>query len=739
MVWHLPVLRGWRMVWPLAGLGAVALCGALAVILAWWRSGGASRRAEVWRAYMAGTITSWGLAQIALAGQAALNVNPTVGFADVLMFAAFAWAIAAFLHMPRQRSGGYSGVHIALDSLLIGAGITAVWWVIVVGPPSADRLSFSLLFAQLSPMYEDWTVFGLTIMLLARDPGSRAVWLAAGTGLLTIGDLLSMPTDLHAERFIVVPSIAAWGAAWVLLAIGFVRFRLATVDGRYVDPRNLRDGVSSAMAQLIAVLSVLTCIVASPGGPVGSVSTWLMMLLVILIIIREAVLTVIRIHMTRDLWEQAYRDPLTGLWNRNGLVEQMSTLQTWRPWVLLDLDLDQFHAFNAAFGVPAGDALLRRVGELLQQGSPRDGVVARIDGDEFAVLCPGSVLEGRQLAHILAKGITAMQVDEDDSLHLDIKIGIAPVATLRPGAVGDAMLTSDDPTSALVRAAWAMSSARVDDANRVVVFTSDLGDARARQLELERRLRHAIEHGLIDVYAQPIVDANTHQVVGFEALARWTDSLLGRVSPAEFVPIAEETGMVIDLGEVVLRRSFDEARACGVMDSDLWFSVNVSPLQLRTSRLVPLVGALLEEYHYPAERLILEVTEVVLVEEDDVALDRLQELLSLGVKIAIDDFGSGYSALGYLMRLPTCHLKIDRQLLVAARVDAKTRTIVSAIVDLGRRLDLYVVIEGVEDQEDLDLCIEVGADAVQGYYFAHPQPWAEAMAQVGRVVERHRG
>lgn len=293
----------------------------------------------------------------------------------------------------------------------------------------------------------------------------------------------------------------------------------------------------------------------------------------------------------------------------------------------------------------------------------------------------------------------------------------------RPGAEADRL-------TALVESAAALRAAKARGRDQVAVYQGGVAAARQRRLAVERRLRATLDGGRLDVHAQPIVDLRNTEIRGFEALARWHDAELGHVSPSEFVPVAEQTGMIVALGEQVLHAALAQARASGVLGRELAVTVNASPLQLRSPRFVPLVDALLAEYELDPRLLVLEVTEAVLVDDDDPAVEALTELADAGVRIAIDDFGSGYSALGYLRRLPVDVLKVDRSWVVDATRDARTRHVVSSVVELAHKLRLSVVMEGIEDEDIAESCRLLGADAGQGWHFGRPQTWAVARSLV---------
>jgi diguanylate cyclase len=246
---------------------------------------------------------------------------------------------------------------------------------------------------------------------------------------------------------------------------------------------------------------------------------------------------------------------------------------------------------------------------------------------------------------------------------------------------------------------------------------------------VEDRLRQAIAAGAVGVAFQPIVDLASREVSGAEALARWTDDELGVVDPGEFIPVAEETGLVVALGEAVLDRTLDAAARYDFAGLGLRVNCNVSPVQLRVPGFHKVVTEALAAHRVPPGVLVVEITEAVLVEEDGPAVRTLRKLAEAGVTIAIDDFGTGYSALGYLRRPPAHVLKVDRSLTLALAHEPQARAIVRAVVDLGRSIGLSVVVEGVETPQTADLAAGLGASFGQGAMFGDAVPAADLVAK----------
>jgi diguanylate cyclase (GGDEF)-like protein len=467
------------------------------------------------------------------------------------------------------------------------------------------------------------------------------------------------------------------------------------------------------------------------------IGTSLFLVTVALLVVREAMNSRIRSRLVTWLSTEALRDALTDLPNRRALTTMIRNVDLTTPWVLLTVDLDGFKEVNDLLGPEAGDELIVAVAGALQRTCPASGVVARIGGDEFGVLSPGTVQDGEHLAERLATAVRTTVHDRELGVALSASVGVGRVLP-EP----DAAASADRPSSgaadveprgrltALVESAAALRAAKAVGRDQVAVYPGAVEQARQRRLLIERRLRSALDAGTLDMHAQPLIHLRSGRIAGFESLARWTDELLGSVSPAEFVPVAEQSGLITALGEFALRNTLLQARAGGVTGLDVELGVNVSPIQLRLPSFAPMVVDLVAELGLAPRQLLLEVTEAILVDEDDPASGSLAALAAAGIQLAIDDFGTGYSALGYLRRLPVDMLKIDRSWVVASVHDQRTRDIVGGVVSLAHTLGATVVMEGIEDTATARMCVDVGADLGQGFLFGRPQPWPLAAEEL---------
>jgi diguanylate cyclase (GGDEF)-like protein len=383
---------------------------------------------------------------------------------------------------------------------------------------------------------------------------------------------------------------------------------------------------------------------------------------------------------------------------------------------VLVLGLDNFKAVNDTLGHGIGDQLLRAVAKRLRSTLRDEDAIARLNSDEFAIL-QGGVTRPEDvvlLARRLLEAIADPFLLEDHSVVIGASIGIA----VSPG-------DGDDSEKLLKNADMALSRAKNDFRGTFSFFEAEM-DARAQvRRKVEIDLRDAIQNDLLQPYYQPLVDLATGRITGFEALVRWPDPERGMIAPAEFIPVAEETGLIAPLGGLMLRR------AC--MDAALWpddvrVAVNLSPLQFRTGNLLSLVMDALKQSGLAARRLELEITETLLLEKSSQVLATLHALRALGVRISMDDFGTGYSSLSYLRSFPFDKIKIDRSFVQEVDANRDAQAIIRSIVSLGKGLGVTITAEGVETEAELSCLRAEGCHEGQGFLFSRARPHAEIMA-----------
>jgi diguanylate cyclase (GGDEF)-like protein/PAS domain S-box-containing protein len=418
------------------------------------------------------------------------------------------------------------------------------------------------------------------------------------------------------------------------------------------------------------------------------------------------------------LAHDATHDPLTRLANRTLVLDRLDVRGRRGAATVLFLDLDKFKVINDSLGHSVGDQVLRIVGERLRRCSGRDDLVGRLGGDEFVVVTnevtePGEV---RALAEHLRSALAEPIGVLGRQLHLDASIGVVLVD-------GADRRTADD----LLRDAdIAMYQAKTLGRGRHHFFDVGLRERMQRRLRMEQDLRDAVHEGQLWPAYQPVVDLRTGEMVAVEALLRWTHPRHGAISPAEFIPLAEESDLINVIGKEMLRATTRElaARRTGPR-LDLTLKVNLSTRQLDDPHLVPAVQDALTSTGLPAAALCLEVTESALMRDQEAAAEVLAALRSLGVLLAIDDFGTGYSSLAQLRRLTLDTLKIDRSFITGIAESRDAAAIVTSIIAMAHAVDLTVIAEGVESAEQLELLRTLDCDQAQGYHLGRPVPAAE--------------
>ncbi len=390
---------------------------------------------------------------------------------------------------------------------------------------------------------------------------------------------------------------------------------------------------------------------------------------------------------------------------------------------VLVLGLDNFKAVNDTLGHAIGDNLLRAVAKRLRSTLREEDAIARLNSDEFAILLSGATRpeDATLLARRLLEAIADPFLLEDHSVVIGASIGIA----VSPG-------DGDDSDKLLKNADLALSRAKKDFRGTFSFFEAEM-DARAQgRRKIETDLRDAIHTGVLQPHYQPLVNLSTGRITGFEALVRWPDPERGMISPAEFIPVAEETGLINALGGLMLRRAcMDAAR----WPDDVRVAVNLSPLQFRVGNLLALVMDVLKQSGLAARRLELEITETLLLEKSSQVLATLHALRALGVRISMDDFGNGYSSLSYLRSFPFDKIKVDRSFVQEVDANRDAQAIIRSIVSLGKGLGVTITAEGVETEAELSCLRAEGCHEGQGFLFSRARPQAEIMA----LLQAQRG
>jgi diguanylate cyclase (GGDEF)-like protein/PAS domain S-box-containing protein len=414
----------------------------------------------------------------------------------------------------------------------------------------------------------------------------------------------------------------------------------------------------------------------------------------------------------------AYHDNLTGLPNRSLLQDRLAhsiarAERSGRKVGVLFIDLDNFKNINDTLGHDVGDELLRQVSRRLTECVRLEDTIARQGGDEFIVLLD-SLDDGRG-ASVVAQKIL-------NTLRQPFQLGATEQHV--SGSVGIALYPEDgrDPQTLMKSADTAMFHGKGLGKNTYQYFTAQMNIAVKRRMTLESALRRAVMQKDFMLHYQPQINLETGEIIAVEALVRWKTEDSGTVMPADFIPLAEETGLIIEIGRRVLARACRQAADWQSQLPGLTLCVNLSVRQLQAPGLLGDVTVALEQSGLPADRLVLEITESVLMEDVDRSIRALYALKALGIRLAIDDFGTGHSSLSYLRQLPVDILKIDRSFVAELRGDSDGQTIVGVVINLGHSLGLRIVAEGVEDPWQLSALRVAACDEAQGFLLARPLP-----------------
>lgn len=434
--------------------------------------------------------------------------------------------------------------------------------------------------------------------------------------------------------------------------------------------------------------------------------------------LREAVVERARLREIRDmavkLEHMAHHDPLTGLGNRallmNTLNDALNAIDTSGGFNVLLLDLDRFKVINDTLGHACGDLLLTTTANRITSVLGPGDLAARLGGDEFAIVQRVSrdgELEARKLASRLQEIVTSGLLLEGHEVAVGTSIGIACAPA--HGATVSQLLQNAD---------FALYRAKAAGRGTFIVFEEGMGMVLQDQHVLEIDLRFALQRNEFELHYQPIINIANDTVSGFEALVRWRHPHMGLIAPDRFIPLAEETGAIVTLGEWVLTRAAKDAMT---WPDRIRLAVNLSPVQLRQGSIVEAVAAALESSGLPTSRLELEVTETVMLAGAQ-SREALKALGAMGISIVLDDFGTGYASLGYLAGMSFTKIKIDRGFIADLPTNATSRAIVGAIANLARELDMEVTAEGVETEEQLLILKAAACTNAQGYYFDRPRP-----------------
>jgi diguanylate cyclase (GGDEF)-like protein len=709
-----PEDEGWALLYDLVLYNAVCLGGALVCLRAARRR---PAQAVAWRAVAAAQVLTVG-GNVWYTLVVARQADPPLPLlADVFWLIYYLFLYVALIALIRSRVIRFHA-SMWLDGLIGALGATAVAVSVLLGPSLAltggDAVSVAVALAY--PV-ADVLLLALLVAVgailgLRREP---VLWLF-GAGLVAnlVGDIVYL--DLAASGIYMEggPLDLAWLLSAVLLACAAARSQSAS-DG-LVATSGSRVGWRVLAVPMICNAVSLALLGAGWGDRFTDVAAWCAVGCVLAGFLRTG-LTFREVRGFHEMREQARTDELTGLPNRRVLFESagmvLSTATAARPAALLLLDLNGFKEVNDSLGHHAGDELLRQLAPRLS-GAFTDGqLLARLGGDEFAVLLPSASLpEALATAHAIEDLLTAPFSVEGVRVHVGASIGVAT-----------APVPAADVTDLLRCADMAMYEAKTARAG-VCAYVPDPSGGTGDRLRTMEELREALTAGQLLVHLQPQVGLADQRVVGTEALVRWQHPTRGLLSPADLLPAAEQAGLLHPLADTVLELALTAA-ARWWPTAAVPVSVNLAAANVSDLDLPQKVAGALARHRLPAAALTLELVEDTLMIDPDRGRRVLGELRALGVRTSIDDYGTGYSSLAYLRRLPADELKLDRSLTRDLDTDPAAAAIVEHTVALAHALGLSLVAEGVEDETTAAVLTGLGCDVAQGYAIARPMPVEE--------------
>ncbi len=647
--------------------------------------------------------------------------------------------ITVGMSMLVRRRRGMNAAGVLGDALIVGLGSWLISWVAFLEPTLrlSDEPVLSSLVAGFYQPTGSVILFLMAVYLFTESTSNIASWLIGGTVLLMlVGDLLyALVTAGHVGDGILVLSTALYTMAYFTVAAAFMHRSITAIEHSQGTGDSQR-----LLGRLIITTSslVFPVIVLAASGPQDTSDQIVRSMSALVLAGAVTLRVVFSVRANSDaqaeLLRAAQTDPLTGLPNRILLLEQISSYvhEAWRADrepTLYFVDLDRFKNIHDSLGHSAGDEVLRIVAERLVNAAPPEAMVARLSGDEYVVLDPttktlgsASALAERLLA-VFREPIALAQGD----VFVTASIGVSSI---------DSMAAK--PEDVLRHADTAMYRAKDSGRNCMAFYDESMHERIAHRLSVETALYRALDRHELRLFHQPILDLDTGEVVGFEALMRWQQGDGTIVSPAEFIPIAEDTGTIVPIGAWALLEALTQLRRWiddSVCSPQATMSVNVSPRQLADPSLPSIVSEALSRSGVDASHLWIEITESVMISEPELALSTLQKMKALGVRVALDDFGTGYSSLSLLQRFPLQRIKIDRAFVQGVADNPSDRALVRTIIAMGQSLGLDMVAEGVESLHQIQVLHELGCRKAQGYLISHPVP-ADAMRSTVSALER---
>ncbi len=641
------------------------------------------------------------------------------------------FGVALYGLLRARRAPDESGA--LLDGIMLGAGALLFVYELLILPTL--RLENAWVMARIAiAVYPAISMCLLVLAArLAFSSGQRSPafsLLLGGTACLLVGDVVFALGDAGRivvnERLLEVPFLLVPAAIGSAVLHPSIRV-LARPARRSINTMSR----GRLLAVAAALLAPIVVIALHDMSSARSVTTVLCLVLAVAAIMRLAGAMKEQAALGFRLTHQANHDDLTGLPNRVLVVKHIDSMlsdsrRTGRPVALMFLDLDQFKLVNDSMGHAVGDQLLVLAAERIGNCVRNEDIVGRISGDEFLVVAAGLDAAGAAgLADRVRRVLRAAFLLDAGEVFISVSIGIAI-----------AFGTDVQEAATLIQEAdTAMYRSKDAGRNAVTVYDTSMLERVARRVELERRLRQALAAGEVVAYYQPLVRLPTGNVVGFEALARWEDNEQ-MVASSEFIPVAEESGLIVPLGAFMLDeacRSLAHWRRTVPGGDQLYVSVNLSPRQVRESDIVDIVAEALLRHGLPGTALWLEITESVMMEDSISTAGVMVGLRSLGVRLSVDDFGTGFSSLSTLKRFPVSGVKIDRSFVSGLGHHQSDSSLVAAIVAMASALGMVAIAEGVETRDQASRLLELGCTEAQGYLFATAVPFDEVPPTLARL------
>jgi diguanylate cyclase (GGDEF)-like protein len=634
--------------------------------------------------------------------------------------------LAVFFGMLLHSRGSVAR-HSVLDGLMVclAGGLASALLLAAPAAAIADRPAVESVLAGLYPLFDVVLLaLGINLTFTTRTWPVSLTALAGGIGLIVVGDLayaiIGVDGKTYSSPLLDVPFLLAY------VLLGIAALHPSVVELGRATRHPVQAWSWRRMTLLVPAVCTPFVLLMAVGGKspeyralIGACG----LAIVALLLLRAATAVQAQVAAQLHSEHQAMHDPLTGLPNRRMIsteierqIASVPPPDGRRVWVCL-LDLDGFKWVNDSWGHDTGDQLVIEIGARLRTAIPAGTMLARVGGDEFLVSYLGDEQGALRLVDVI-QGCFARPVRvRDTEVVISASIGIAHA----PGDSDPAVTTQ-----ALLRDAdTAMYRSKAEGPGRATIFDTSMHDLVRERIELEGALRTALAEGQLSVVYQPIVRLQTGRPIGAEALVRWTHPERGPIPPMTFIPVAEEAGLIGALGTWVRNEALAQLgrwRADGTVTAEFYLSINVSPRQLSNAELPLIVAAELLQHGVPAEAVALEMTESVMADGGSVTARVLFELRELGLKLLVDDFGTGFSALGYLRRFPVTGVKIDRSFVSGLGESGEDEEIVRAVVAMSRALGLSIVAEGVETRVQRDALGATGVTQGQGWLWGPGVP-----------------